>query len=225
MYQQRILIDSRDRVSGTVQSSTFMLDKPLQNVTCARVDFAQIFNTFFNVDSSNNQLIIDDTAKIIPSGYYNSVDLVSVIDGLLKIVDASIGVVYSTVTGICSWTLNSHVLSLSNSRFLTGTDNQKTGSFQTIINTSFPLSIQVISPEFSGLDVQRSSNRAMLDQTPLCTIPIWAANNDLNFYEPRFPNTISIQSTSIQRFTINLVDSYGKALSNLTDYQLHITFF
>jgi hypothetical protein len=224
MAQQRIMIDSRDRVQGSsIQCATYVLDKPVQNVTCCRLDFAQIFNTFYNVDSDT--IVVDSTVKVISPGFYTNEELVQAIDVLLKQVDPALGATYSTITGFCTWNMGSHVLNLGSARHLIGLDEQQTGVFQTIINTSNPLSIQIMIPECSGADSQRSTNRNSIDMTPIATIPIYSSHNELNFFQPMYPSIISCQSTSLQRFTIQLMDSNGMKLSNITDYQIHLTMF
>jgi len=227
MAQQRVMIDSRDRVPGSsIQCATYVLDKPVQNISACRLDFAQIFNTFYNIDYSHDQLLIDSTIQVIKSGFYTDAELAQAIDVILKEVDPIMSVTYSSITGVCTWNMGTHVLNFSSSaRHLIGIDKSKTGVFQSVFNTSTPQSVHIFSPEFSGLDSQRSTNRNLIDQAPLCVVPIYAPHDELNFYQPTFPGIISIQNTSLQRFTLQLKDSQGDDLVNATDYQLHLTFF
>jgi hypothetical protein len=85
--------------------------------------------------------------------------------------------------------------------------------------------VHIFSPEFSGVDTMRSTNRNLIDQSPLCVVPIYAMHDELNFYQPTYPCIVSIQATSLQRFTLQLKDSQGDDLVNATDYQLHLTLF
>ena len=228
MAQQRVMIDSRDRIAGSsIQCATFVLDKPLANITCCRLDFAQIFNTFYNVDYSHDQLLIDSTTiKVIQSGFYTDAELAQEIDVILKEVDPIMSVTYSSITGVCTWNMGTHTLSVSSSaRHLIGLDKSQTGVFQSVFNTATPQSVHIFCPELTGMDSQRSTNRNLIDQSPIAIIPIYAPHDELNFYQPTFPGIISIQSTSIQRFTLQLKDSQGDDLVNATDYQLHLTFF
>ncbi len=228
MAQQRVMIDSRDRVPGSsIQSASYVLDREVKNTSACRLDFAQIFNTFYNIDYSHDQLLIDSTIQVIPSGFYTDAELAIAIDTILKQVDPTMSVNYSNISGVCNWNMGSHTLSVSSSvRHLIGLDKSQTGGvFQTVFNTSTPQSVHIFSPELSGLDSQRSTNRNLIDQSPLCVVPIYAPHNELNFYQPTFPGIISIQSTSIQRFTLQLKDSQGDDLVNGTDYQLQLTFF
>ena len=227
MAQQRVMIDSRDRVPGSsIQSATYVLDKPIQNISCCRLDFAQIFNTFYNIDYSHDKLLIDNTIQVIPSGFYTDAELAIAIDTILKQVDPTMSVNYS-MTGVCNWNMGTHVLNFSSSaRHSIGIiDQSQTGVFQSVFNSSTPQSVHIFSPQFSGLDSQRSTNRNLINQSPIAIIPVYAVHDELNFYQPTFPGIISIQSTSIQRFTLQLKDSQGDDLVNATDYQLHLTFF
>jgi hypothetical protein len=225
MAQQRIMIDSRDRIAGSsIQCATYVLDKPVQNIACYRLDFCQIFNTFYNVYDSDT-IVVDNTVKVISPGFYTNEELVQAIDVLLKQVDPTLSATYSSITGSCTWNMGSHVLKMGSARHLIGLEEPESGVFQTVFNTSMPHSVHIFSPEFSGLDSQRSTNRNLIDQTPLCVVPIYAPHNELNFYQPTFPGIISIQSTSLQRFTLQLKDSQGYDLVNATDYQLHLTLF
>jgi hypothetical protein len=227
MAQQRVMIDSRDRIAGSsIQCATYVLDKPIQNVSCLRLDFAMLFNTFYNIDYSHDKLLIDNTIQVIPSGFYTDAELAITIDTILKQVDPTMSVNYSSITGGCTWNMGAHTLGVSSSaRHLVGINESKTGVFQSVFNISMPQSVHIFSPQFSGLDSQRSTNRNLIDQSPIAIIPIYAAHDELNFYQPTFPGIISIQSTSIQRFTLQLKDSQGDDLVNGTDYQLHLTFF
>jgi hypothetical protein len=171
-------------------------------------------------------LLIDSTIKVIQSGFYTDAELAQAIDVILKEVDPIMSVTYSSITGVCNWNMGTHTLNVSSSaRHLIGLDKSQTGVFQSVFNTSTPQSVHIFSPEFSGLDSQRSTNRNLIDQAPLCVVPIYAPHNELNFYQPTFPGIISIQNTSLQRFTLQLKDSQGDDLVNGTDYQLHLTFF
>ena len=227
MAQQRVMIDSRDRVPGSsIQCATYVLDREIKGVSCCRLDFCQIFNTFHNIDYSHDQLLIDSTIKVIQSGFYTDTELAKAIDVLLKEVDPIMSVTYSSITGVCTWNMGTHTLNVSSARHLIGLNKSQTGGvFQSVFNTSTPQSIHIFSPEFSGLDSQRSTNRNLVDQAPLCVVPVYAPHNELNFYQPTFPGVISIQNTSLQRFTLQLKDSQGDDLVNATDYQLHLTFF
>ena len=53
--QKLLLIDSRNRVSGKIENATFVLDRPIENFVCLRVNYVQIYNTFLNVTTKNNE--------------------------------------------------------------------------------------------------------------------------------------------------------------------------
>ena len=223
--QQRVLIDSRDRISGSIQEAIYNLDKPI-SVKYLRLDWIQIFNTFWNVTSMNNAFILDGVTHVIAPGFYTSASLCDAIDLILKgVVDASIGAVYSSSTGACTWTLGTHTFTPGSAQHLFGFVQPTTGTFQTLINTSNPLSINVLCSEFSGTDVMRFTNRSSLDKHPFFSLPIFAEHNGLNYYQPTIPGVSSCSSRSLERFTIELTDAQGQALMNLTDYQIHLTFF
>ena len=136
------------------------------------------------------------------------------------------GVSYSSNTGLANWVLGNRILGPDTAKHLIGVYENSTGNFQSSFNTSFPQTCHIYSPELSGVDVQRSTNRNQVDQCPLFVIPIFAEQNGLNYYQPSVQNVVSVETTSLERFSLQFKDAQGNPIENMTtDYQLHVTFF
>ncbi len=227
---QHLLIDSRSRTEASnLHLATFELDRPIQPFKKFTVNYCQLYNTFFNITDQNNRLVVDAILILIPVGFYTQAALVQTINSLLQaIVDPLISVTWTTGP-TATWVLGAHVLDVKNSTIrdsigVTEFGVNPSGNFFTYINTSQPQSVQFYSPELSGSD-QISCHRNSLHATPFLTVPIYAPNNVLNYWQPNYKFEVFTNSTkAITRISIYLRDSLGFPLQNTSDYELHLTF-
>ena len=224
-FQQRLIIDSRDRNVGTsITDATYTLDNPLVAFNHCRVDWVYIFNTFFNI--TNLSITIDgNIIKTIPNGYYTKEELVTEIDSKIKEVDANIGCIFNTSTNLVDWNILSHSIQTNNSHTL-GMYSQKVGSFSTLFNTSAPHTVEFFSPQLKGSDVYRRTNRNQIDATPLAVVPIFSDHNTLNFWQPTYPLAVDLDNVGqISRLNVSMRNTLGEILDNASDYQIHLTFY
>lgn len=227
---QHLLIDSRSRTEASnLQLATFELDRPLQPFTKFTVNYCQLYNTFFNITEQNNRLVVDAIIIFVPVGYYTQALLVSTISSLLQAnVNPLISVTWTTGP-TATWVLGTHVLDVKQSTIrdsigVTEFGVNPTGNFFTFINTSQPQSVQFYSPELAGND-QISCHRNSLHATPFLTVPIYAPNQILNYWQPNYKLEVYTSSTqALTRLSIYLLDGLGFMLQNTADYQLHLTF-
>ena len=136
------------------------------------------------------------------------------------------GVTYNSTTGIASFNLGSHVLTstILSVDILGIRSSTATGVFQSLINTTFPAVLNFYSPEIS-CDAMRTTNRNQLNATPFLTMPLYAQNNNLNYFQSNFPIELNCTTTNLSRLTIFIRDSRGLAVQNPSEYQLQLVFY
>lgn len=229
---QRLLIDSRDRTTtSNLTLATFELDVPIENVSRVRLDWAMVYNTFQNVTSEQNTIVVDGIAKTIAAGNYTQQSLVAAVDAKLKEVDTGIGVVWSSTTYTATWTLGGRTIDKTNTtmRYLLGLNDLSTltGTFSSFVNVTSPNSIHFYSPELqSGTDVYRRTNRNNIHATPFLSMPVYGAYQTLNYYQSNFPLEIKCEiPQTLQRLTIYCEDAVGRSVVNQTEFQIQLSFF
>jgi hypothetical protein len=225
--KQFLIIDSRDRTpTSSLDSATFELSKPIIGTSKCQVLYCMSYNTLYNVTAPDNTLIINSVAFTITPGYYTSSSIVSVVDIILKGIDPSLGVSYNAITGVASFVLGTRVLSSTTFAFemLGIKTSTATGSFQSVINTTFPAVLNFYSPEIS-CDAMRSTNRNQLNATPFLSMPLYAPNNTLNYHQSNFPIKLNCTTTNLSRLTIFLRDGRGLTVQNPSEYQIQLVFY
>ena len=232
--QKHLLIDSRDRTAGTsIQNATYLLDRPIQDFKCVRVNFVQLYNTFWNVTTLNNEFSVSDGAVIstrqLTPGHYSGATLATAINTLLQAISATLTVTFDTSTNLLNWTLPapySLVLGKSSDKLLGIAGlTTLTGTFTSIPNTTTPNSVQFFSPELQGNDQSYYTNNDSKHLCPFLTVPVFAQFGSSNYYQSNYPILVHTQSNCLQRFTIQLLDGEGNALQNAIDHQVSLTFF
>jgi hypothetical protein len=236
--QKHLLINSRDRTAGTsVENATFVLDRPINDFSCVRVNYIQLYNTFHNVTNVNNEFLFLNAPgmnqllyiRSIPVGHYTAASLTSVIDGILKAVDGSLSAVLDTTSNQITWTLGTYSLrqdGFSSDRLLGIRDlTVRTGTFTSTPNTTFPQAVQFFSPEIQGTDSSFYTNRNTVHMHPFLTIPLFSSFGTSNYYQPNFPIISRCETPCLQKLTIQMLDGEGKQLQNAIDYQLSLMFF
>ena len=231
MEQKHLLIDSRDRRRGTIENGTFVLDRPIENFKCVRVNFVQIYNTFWNVTTLNNEFAVTDgttvsTRQITP-GHYTGTSLATATNTLLQGISATLGVTFDAATGLLNWTLPApySLVQGKSSDKLIGIGSVLTGTFSSVPNTTSPNSVQFFSPDLQGNDQSYFTNNDSKHLFPFLTVPVFAQFGSSNYYQSNFPIVVHTQSNCLQKFTIQLLDGEGNFLRNSIDYQLHLTFY
>ena len=231
----RLLIDSRDRSSGSlIESARYNLDKPLTDVSRVRVDWVMLYNTFYNaIESVNTDFFIVfgglEYYKALTPGYYNPSELITAFNTKLKEVDASLGVTNPNGRR-ADWTLpGATVKAVSYELF--GLTEGQTGTFSTMVNTSLPQSVSFFSPELSpqgGARFARTQTDVRNlgeDLAPLVTVPIFAANEGLNYYQPNYEKWTTCPRTGLSSFHLELIlgGRAGTLAAGAIDYQIHLT--
>lgn len=231
----RLLIDSRDRASGSlIESARYNLDKPLTDVSRVRVDYVMLYNTFYNVlEGMNNGFFVKfggvDYYKALTPGYYSPSQLIAALNTKLKEVDASLGVT-NPAGREAAWTLPGATITAV-SYELFGLKEGQTGSFTTMVNTSLPQSISFFSPELSPQGGSRfARTRADVwnvgeDLEPLVTVPIFSANEGLNYWQPNYETWTTCPRTGLSSFhlELRLGGRTGTLAAGAIDYQIHLT--
>lgn len=125
--KKTLLINSKDRQSGTTSNFVYRIDGFLDNIIGIVVEDIQLFNTKYTIDSNNNKLYwtdngANDIISTIPSQSYTLNELVIQIANLLNN-DAVSG------TYLCNYNLSTYKVSFSSStgnlklRFATTTNS------------------------------------------------------------------------------------------------------
>lgn len=231
-----LLLDSRDRhVSSTVQTAQYELDRPIHNLHSVVVNWVQLYNTFWNVTTSNNTLAVvfggTTTVKTVPPGFYTPQLLVQQVDVLLKQVSATLAVTYQASSQTANYTLPAASLNVlqSTARDLLGLTEltSTTGTFQAFVNTSLPQSVLLFSPELQpdGGAATVRTNRNALDLVPLLQVPIFAGHGSLNFWQPNFLVKHSCSKETLSQFSLSmLMGGTSEAAVGGIDYQVSLTF-
>ena len=236
--QKHLLINSRDRTAGTsIENATYLLDRAINDFSCVRVNYIQLYNTFHNVTSVNNEFLFLNApgmnqllyVRSIPVGHYTAASLTSVIDVFLKAVDPSLSAVFDTSSNQITWALGTYSLrqdGFSSDRLLGIRDlTVRTGTFTSTPNTTFPQAVQLFSPEIQGTDSSFFTNRDNIHMQPFLTVPLFSSFGTSNYYQPNFPIILKCETQCLQKLTISLLDGEGRVLENAIDYQLSLMFF
>ena len=100
--QKLLLIDSRNRVSGKIENATFVLDRPIENFVCLRVNYVQIYNTFLNVTTKNNEWAVTNGPMIyictLTPGHYTGTSLATAINTELQGLDLLLSASFDSTT-------------------------------------------------------------------------------------------------------------------------------
>ena len=129
--QKLLLIDSRVRVSGTIENAIYVLDRGIEGFKCCqvKVNYVQLYNTFHNVTARNNEFLFLNVPGANQLLYVSTIPLVTtaqtlttVIDGILKAVDPSLSAVFDSTTNQITCTLGAYRMdSLLNAYWAQGT--------------------------------------------------------------------------------------------------------
>ena len=230
--QKLLLVDSRDRVSGSIENATYVLDRPIENFVCLRVNYVQIYNTFFTVTTKNNEWAVTDGTMIyirtLTPGHYTGISLAAAINTQLQGLDTSLSASFNETTSNIDWVLAapySLVQGTSSDR-LFGSENTTalTGTFSTIPNLTEPNTVQFTSPELQGNDQSFFTNNDSKHMFPFLSVPIFAQFGSSNYYQSNYPIVLHTQASCLQKFTIRLLDGEGNQIENAVDYQISLTF-
>ncbi len=226
-----ILVDSRDRQPGsTIQNATFLLESPLHHVTAVRVDWIQVYNTYSNLTSSNNQIGVvfggTTVLRSITQGFYTPTTLVAAVNTELQAVSGGLGLTYNSADQTGTWT-GGVVLDLAATTLRHMLGVASTSPTRTFINTSFPQSVALFSPELGGgAGGALRTNRAAVGLNPLTVVPLFAGHNQLNFHQAYHNETKQLLKHTIDRFSIQqLYGGTSEPVQAAIDYQLQLTFF
>jgi hypothetical protein len=144
----------------------------------------------------------------------------------LQAVSPGLGLTYNAADQTGTWTggvvLNSAVTTLQNLLGVSSVPNPTT----TFINTSFPQSLALFSPELGTDGRVLRTNRAAVAMTPLAIIPLFSGHNQLNFKEAYHSESKPLSKHTVDRFSIQML--YGGTSDPVEggiDYQLSLTFF
>ena len=125
-HYSNLIIDSRERNSSSSASSsdfTIYLYSSFTNINQIRLNWIQIPNTLYNINSSNNIVSFTENLTLktatIPSGNYNALDLASELASILTTASEGYNVytvTYSTKTFMLSFTASAHGFQLNCSK-------------------------------------------------------------------------------------------------------------
>jgi len=103
---------SRDITSRSICDCTFSLNVPITNVSQYRVQNISFYNTFHNINQTNNELSTDSGKITIEPGFYNASVFVSILNAqlsnLLGIVKDY--VVLNTANSRLTWDLGANII-------------------------------------------------------------------------------------------------------------------
>jgi hypothetical protein len=227
-----LLVDSRNRVSGTIENATYVLDRPIENFLCLRVNYVQIYNTFLNVTTKNNEWAVTDGTMIyirtLTPGHYTGESLAANINTELQGLDPSLSVSFDSTTTNINWVLAPYSLvqGTSSDRLL-GVNGLTTvtGAFSSTPNLTEPNTVMFTSPELQGNDQMYYTNNDSKHLFPFVNVPIFAQFGSSNYYQSNYPIVVHTQSNCLQKFTIRLLDGEGNQIENAIDYQISLVLY
>src|SRR5689334_17461696 len=94
-----ITINSKDRYSRTSDNMIYNIQRNLIGVKAFKIEYIQILYSWYNINSSNNQIRINGSTTIsITAGSYTATSLASAISTALIAVDATFTCSFSSTT-------------------------------------------------------------------------------------------------------------------------------
>jgi len=86
---QLILVNSKDRISGTIEAGTFLLTMPMTRIGKIRLENFALLNSFYALTSTNNQFLVTETLGLsatitIPPGTYDTATFAAAIQAAMN---------------------------------------------------------------------------------------------------------------------------------------------
>lgn len=237
MVKRRIIINSKDRISGTPGEYTIKIPNSFDNNSTCRVISAIIPNSYYTFTQKTNTFAYNDgndREVFFPTNqYYTTGDeLADQLEELLKVNDVDFTVTFSNNTNRITITNNTNVFSInfdkSTCNTFIGIDNVGTSA----ITSSFiaPNNVDV-NPNRSILvhcDIIRGGYTTSFNTKSdiLCHIPVDVGTSSFINYFPATKETFLIDSGElINSFNISITDINNKVIDfNGINHELVLEF-
>ena len=223
-----LVINSIDRISGTPSSFTLQLAYGVMFSFAELISF-RIPNTFYNITSNNNSILIGSTMYALTPGCYNLNEL---FNALVNLVPSFQSIAYDDVVGKTTITANSSI-SLSFpvgylNRILGFPDNySSTGTSFISTNPPFLASYQMF------IEIDKLSSNFITSnknyRSPTFVIDNNANKNDMIIYSQnsQYDQQILRQDnqTMLHELNIRLVDAFGQLIQQSPEWTLTLKLF
>jgi len=228
----QLIVDSRDRNSGSTSSTNFTVNlKETLSDTCrVELDFPLIPATYYTVNSTNNLIVFNDGSTnqtaTISSGNYSANALASAIQTAMQTLITAesdgntVTVSYSSTTFAFTFAITPGTLSLKFSQAntmwqLLGFTNADTSSVASVTGSNV---VSMERPDLlvisiQELDIQIYKGSTSINGTfvirfdsPAATVNVWEPQKvvAVQYYEPKTLNKLTINLTDITGTNVSL---------------------
>lgn len=213
-----LVIDSRQRLSGTTANAQFALSNEMK-VNQLHVKIIQFANTLFNISENNNAFVLlDATSVIIPPGFYSPAEIAALLAPYIT------GISNNVIT----WNLASPInYNLTTLREVIGLNagTLYTGVFTTQLFLAIPLNLDFVCNQLqpSARNQHIYSTRSKQTQ-PFVTCPVLGGHNEMSTYEPNFLDPVQIGTRTIMLDMQVQDSSTGRIVNEISHWSVLIEF-
>jgi len=235
-------ITSIDRQNGQT-SQNFTISGPnLDDVHSLRIEEIVIPNTWYPVNSTNNQLAFNPNntsfvTAIIPIGNYTVASFQTALANAMNLVSGgpTYVVSISTSSGIMTITQNAGnfvILNLSSSRYILGLDrsNQTTSSIGSVYKSTFIINlggtniVNIASRELLKFSTKSLTSESGSSSNHLCSVPVSTGFGSTIIYKP-YNKYFTYNGTRGSQIDLQLYDEWNQPLNlNGGDWYISIKF-
>lgn len=213
-------IDSAQRATGTCSNFIIRLNQPMSGGF--RVRAAYMPNSFYNINSGNNQLTFNSLVATVTPGFYSATDLATGLATAMNAVSSGYAVSYSSITGKFTITnatpFTLSVSSLSRILGLTAASPSATTQTTGVVNLSAVRAYNFLINDQRGGIEDLTTGNSWTFSIP-CTVQSGEIQS-VDFLLEAAP-TFTLQRTS--QLSVRIQDDYNADIPLTQDFYLVVT--
>ena len=224
---------SRDITSRSICDCSFSLNVPITNVSQYRVQNISFYNTFHNINITNNKLLVNSGVISIEPGFYNASVFVSILNAQLSSLIGTVAdyLTLDTTNNRLIWDIGTNIIYSSTMSDTLGLPKSinVSGSFHSALFLADPNYLSISSPQLNLEQNIHGGVRGKDDQpTSFLTVPISVPYLSQTVYDNRMYDNRFKQfgnNMTFSRIDITLSDPQsGRFYSETVHWSMIIEF-